>query len=300
MKRVLYIFLLIAAISCAIRAQSDFDEPKWTKFEPEREEFSLDLPNPGVVFLGRNSDQVLNAQYHAVQNKTYFAIFSHDNSDNSALRLIMGLLANDEVVPKDVEIDGIKGKRYDFKGADDYEHSLIAIQAPAHFYIFHVISETRGNPMIETFLDSIKLNRQAAKAAEPPAESGSSPATARDDILKKPGSGYGSSGGGRMEPEGAIAPPKYAKVDSAVTILSKPRPGYTDLARRYMVSGTVKLRITFERNGVIGNITTLAKLPFGLTQNAISAARNIKFSPALRRGDPYSVTKVLEFNFTLY
>jgi hypothetical protein len=301
MKKTLHIILLIAALACAAMAQADFDEPKWVKFEPEREEFSLDLPGPPIVTLGRNSDRVPNAEYHAVQNKTYFAVFSQDATDNSLVRLIMGLKTGD-MAPKDIEIDGLKGQRYDFKGSDDYEHSFITIQAPVHFYVFHVISETRDNPLIEGFLGSIKLNRQLTKAPEEPAEPASTSTTARSDILKSPSTG-GGLGSGRvpeMEPQGAIAPPRYTKVDSSVTILSKPRPAYSDMARRYMVSGTVKLRVTFEKNGEIGNITALAKLPLGLTQNAISAARNIKFSPALRRGDPYSVTKVLEFNFTLY
>jgi len=38
----------------------------------------------------------------------------------------------------------------------------------------------------------------------------------------------------------------------------------------------------------------------GLTEQAISAARNIRFEPAKRNGVPYTVVKQVEYNFTLY
>ncbi len=312
MKRILFSAILLLAACFAVLAQTDFDEPKWTVFEPVREEFTLNFPGSAVKSLGRDSDDDIDAQYHVVQNKTYFAVFSRDNGDDTMAPLIKEL-AVEAVTPKDIEIDGIKGQRYDFKGSDDYEHSFIAIQATAHFYVFHAFGETRDNPLIEEFLKSIRLNRQVTKAEKPPVpaaaiSAGVVSAGGRNDILKpsQTGGGMGSAGSGGpgpgmgAKPEDTVAPPKYAKVDSGVTILAKPRPGYTDMARRYMVSGTVRLRVTFEKNAQIGSITALAKLPLGLTQKAISAARQIKFSPAVRRGEPYSVVKVVEFSFILY
>lgn len=307
MKRILFSAILILAACFAVLAQTDFDEPKWTVFEPVREEFTLSFPSPAIKSIDRDSDDDIEGLYHVVQNKAYFAVFSRDNGYDTMVPLIKEL-ATEAVTPKDIEIDGIKGQRYDFKGSDDYEHSFIAIQAQAHFYVFHAFAETRDNPLIEEFLKSIKLNRQVAKAEKAPVPAAVISSGGRNDILKPSLSaagggsslGAGTGSGIAVKPEDAVAPPKYAKVDSGVTILSKPRPGYTDMARRYMVSGTVRLRVTFEKNAQIGSITALAKLPLGLTQKAISAARQIKFSPAVRRGEPYSVVKVVEFSFILY
>ncbi len=310
MNKALYIFLLTAAltVTAAITAaaQVDFDEPKWTKFEPPKEEFSINFPSPNVVSSRWDAEGVISGRYRAVASKTLFTVFSDSKSPESFLRQLVSL-AIEAPTPSEIEIDGIKGQRYDFKGTDDYEHSFIAIQAPVNFYVFDVISEIRANPMIEEFLKSIKLNRQIENP-EKPATSVTSPisAAARNDILKSPAAGGMSAGGfgGEMgrapQPLDTVAPPKYAKVDSPVAILSKAPPSYTELARQFQVSGTVKLRVTFEKNKEIGNITVLARLPLGLTQNAISAARQIKFSPAMRKGEPYAITKVVEYNFLLY
>ena len=299
MTKALYILLLFLTLAPTAAAQSDFDEPKWTRFAPEREEFSLDFPSPSVIAIGRVSADVKHAEYHVVQNKTYFTVFSEDDAETSVLRQLMGLVITD-AAPKDIEIDGIKGRRYDFKGADDYEHSLIAIQAPAHFYIFHAISETSGDPVSEQFLASIKLDRQMPAEEKTPGTSAAVSSAGRSDILKDPVAGGLRIPGGVGPPvENGIAPPKHTRIDSAVTILVKPAASYTTLARRYMISGTVRLRVTFEKDGEVGNVSVLAKLPLGLTQSAISAARQIKFSPELRNGDPYAATKVVEYSFNI-
>lgn len=85
-----------------------------------------------------------------------------------------------------------------------------------------------------------------------------------------------------------------------VQILSKPRANYTNEARQQQIQGTVILRVTFLANGTIGGITTVKGLGGGLTEQAIIAARNIKFEPAKRGGVPYSVTKTIEYNFNIY
>src|SRR5262249_15329690 len=96
------------------------------------------------------------------------------------------------------------------------------------------------------------------------------------------------------------APPKYTRVTSGVAITSKPKPAYTEMARRYDISGTVRLRVTFGKDGKIGEVKALNKLPFGLTMSAIRAARRITFVPAMREGEPYEVSKMVEYNFTIY
>ena len=85
-----------------------------------------------------------------------------------------------------------------------------------------------------------------------------------------------------------------------VQILSKPRANYTDAARLNFTQGKVVLRVTFSANGQIGAISVITGLSDGLTEQAIAAARGIKFEPARRDGVPYSVTKPVEYTFTIY
>ncbi|HEV8159837.1 MAG TPA: energy transducer TonB [Pyrinomonadaceae bacterium] len=85
-----------------------------------------------------------------------------------------------------------------------------------------------------------------------------------------------------------------------IQILSKPIAKYTDGARQNGTEGTVRLRVSFLASGQIGGIVPVSSLPDCLTEQAIAAARQIKFEPATRSGQPVSVTKLIEYNFTIY
>ena len=83
-------------------------------------------------------------------------------------------------------------------------------------------------------------------------------------------------------------------------VLSKPEPQYTEDARRNQVTGTVVLRVVFASTGDVVQIRAVRSLPFGLTERAIAAARQIRFEPAMRDGRAVSVSMQLEYNFNLY
>ena len=121
------------------------------------------------------------------------------------------------------------------------------------------------------------------------------------------GSGYGSglgSGNGSGTGDGdrgvGAPPPPPVGVTQGLKILSKPRPGYTDSARQANIQGTVILRVTFLASGQIGSIAPVKGLPSGLTEQAIAAARRISFEPAKRNGIGQSVTRQIEYTFSIY
>jgi protein TonB len=91
-----------------------------------------------------------------------------------------------------------------------------------------------------------------------------------------------------------------SEVDQRARLLSKPEPQYTEEARKNQLSGTVMLRAVFSSSGEVVQIRALNSLPFGLTERAIAAARQIKFVPAMKNGHPVSVYMQLEYNFNLY
>jgi TonB family protein len=93
---------------------------------------------------------------------------------------------------------------------------------------------------------------------------------------------------------------KSSEVSQRARVLEKPEPTYTESARKFQVTGTVVLRAIFSKNGEVTNIHVLRKLPHGLTQRAVDSARRIKFTPALKDGQPVSVWFQLEYNFNLY
>lgn len=91
-----------------------------------------------------------------------------------------------------------------------------------------------------------------------------------------------------------------SQVEQRARLLIKPEPQYTEEARRNQITGTVMLRVVFASNGEVVQIRAVRTLPFGLTERAIAAARQIKFVPATKGGQPVSVFMQLEYNFNLY
>ena len=111
------------------------------------------------------------------------------------------------------------------------------------------------------------------------------------------GGGGPGGGGGGFDPNKIYS---GKDVSSKARVLSKPEPQYTEEARKNQVTGTVVLRAVFTSGGQVSNIRAVSGLPFGLTERAIAAARQIKFAPATKDGHPVSMYIQLEYNFNLY
>jgi TonB family protein len=88
--------------------------------------------------------------------------------------------------------------------------------------------------------------------------------------------------------------------DKPLKILAQPRAEYTDEGRFNNVTGIVRLRIEFLSNGKLGKIVIISGLPYGLTNQALEAAKNIKFEPKTENGKYVATSKIVEYRFTLY
>jgi TonB family protein len=89
-------------------------------------------------------------------------------------------------------------------------------------------------------------------------------------------------------------------VTTKARLISKPEPQYTEDARKNQITGTVVLKCVFSSGGQVTNISVRSGLPYGLTEKAIAAARQIKFVPATKDGHQVSMWMQLEYNFNLY
>ena len=112
--------------------------------------------------------------------------------------------------------------------------------------------------------------------------------------------GGGGVGGSDGDGSGDQRPFRSNEVEQRARLLAKPEPQYTEEARRNQITGTVMLRVVFSALGQVEQIRAMQSLPFGLTERAIAAARQIKFVPATKGGRPVSVYMQLEYNFNLY
>jgi periplasmic protein TonB len=89
------------------------------------------------------------------------------------------------------------------------------------------------------------------------------------------------------------------EVDVKAEITSRPEPGYTREARRVGVQGIVVLKVLLAGDGKLNRVRVVRRLPYGLTENAIFAACEIKFKPATKDGQPVSQWVEIQYGFRL-
>lgn len=308
--------LILLLVSCLGMAQS-IDGPAWTTFSSADEPFTVETPAALTVRAFHNpkrSDQH-DVRYSLTYGGTRYFIFSEKAGDANlvpiGLKYLQGYKDGERIT-----IGGHSGLGFAFN-YDGSAHSAVYIKIDDHHYLFHALGRL-DDPDIHRFLASIKFGSDAIRV--PAAQTGV-PSAATIHVPDKvtttqaSGGGIGSGGGsagmgvgnGRGVGNGVGGGSGRAGIPSVdkaavkpLTITTKPRPAYTEVARRYEVMGTVTLRITFLANGEVGSVSAVSGLPFGLTKAAIDAARQIKFEPQAKDGVPVSVTKTLQYTFTIY
>jgi protein TonB len=106
-----------------------------------------------------------------------------------------------------------------------------------------------------------------------------------------PGFG-GGTGGGAYRPGNGVNLPQPLK---------EVKPQYTADAMRAKVQGTVLLECVVLPDGSVGSVEVVRSLDstFGLDQEAIKAAKQWRFRPGTRFGEPVAVLVTIELTFTL-
>lgn len=84
---------------------------------------------------------------------------------------------------------------------------------------------------------------------------------------------------------------------SALEILDKPRPLYSEEARKLKIEGMVVLEMCFGADGHGRVLRVVRGLGHGLDENAIRAAMGIRFRPAVHRGRPIDTVGLVRIDF---
>jgi TonB family protein len=119
-----------------------------------------------------------------------------------------------------------------------------------------------------------------------------------------PGEGPGEDGGkydGKYSPGGRRSGSEAAQaVDTRPVPLNRPRPNYTEEARKNKVQGVVRARILVGADGTVKQVRLSGiGLPDGLNEEAIRAAYQMRFRPAIRSGQAVAHWISLEIEFNL-
>jgi protein TonB len=102
----------------------------------------------------------------------------------------------------------------------------------------------------------------------------------------------GGTGGGFYRPGNGVLLPK---------LLKDVKPQYTADAMRAKVQGTVVVECVVLPDGTVGKVDVIKSLDstFGLDQEAVKAAKQWRFQPGTRFGEPVAVLVTIELTFTL-
>lgn len=84
-----------------------------------------------------------------------------------------------------------------------------------------------------------------------------------------------------------------------VAILYKPKPAYTQEGRKQGIDGEVRLEVVFSAAGQVHVLRVLQGLGYGLDEQAVKAAEQIRFKPASHAGQPVDSTAVVHIIFQL-
>lgn len=305
MKKILPVLFLVLFFLNSINAQEENKPADWQIFQPPQEEFSVELPQ-AVTNKSFFDKGTLASGFYAVQfNKNYYFVRSANVKNNLAFESLKNYISANPAHNSSESVNGLDANVYRFQDKDGYYNRIMEIQTNQRTYFFHTFSETENDSDVDRFFKSIALSENAK---------GSSPQTRQKaeglrqtekfDLPIPTGSGSGIGSGSGLSAGSGVGigngKTEAEKQNSPLKILSKPRVSYTDLARQYWIQGSVRLRVTFLENGQIGEVIPLTKLPFGLTRNSLDVARQIRFEPAVKDSKPTTVSKIVEYTFTLY
>lgn len=277
------------------------NEPKWQTVTRNDGEFSVTLPGEWVVQKeSKRNDVRILASYN---DRSFFVNLRKTGTAKTQLRDQREASENREkasyykIGDAELDIYVFEGKAY-----------RIAIYLATSKGLYSVFGSavSADDRILNSVISSIKMSgRPVVKNPKIPPPLG---VTVRDadelESSKIVADALNRKQVGKIEVNLKLVPAVEAEEDRLFTrrllILSKDRPSYTDAARSNNTQGTVKLLLLLKADGDIGKISVVKGLPNGLTQEAIRAAKRIKFLPAQVNGSSVDVERMVEYSFAIY
>ena len=257
---------------------------KTTIFRPRKN--LLEEPKPPGRMYGAYGDGVV------------YLILSFDNANRKEpLKVFVDELSYyplrgvAEKLENEVMLDGFPGRNFSFR-LSLLSGSLSFYITNNHVYIVEAISDDMSKPAPSKFLASFRLNGKPVGKEIAEELSDETPLVATGQQSSENSSAVQTTALERVF--------TGREVTRKAWVVAKPEPTYTEEARQRQVVGTVVLRGVFSSSGKVTSLRVLSGLPHGLTEKALSAARNIKFIPAMKDGKYASMYIQLEYNFNLY
>jgi hypothetical protein len=305
--RVIFTFILMALAQWTVDAQN---APAgrvagWIRVQSDNGEFSVEVPAEYGFFadkdgfsIGGSSGEYLLREMNmlnAFQEKTLVSFESY-RAPKSALDVMREIdKQSGDGKTSEIKTAEYKIKQVVFETADSYTVKRY-LSSKNHIYVMTAAARGGETPAMKRYLDSLVF-KPGAKAPAPaldavsfaalkatPIEIETKPAPATTPVDSRPG----------------LPPADPNEKIAKLVIISKPRVSYTEAARQKYEQGVVAMRIAFAKEGRISKIVILRSLREGLLRQSVFAALRIKFLPQEINNGPVTVTKLVEYSFSIY
>lgn len=282
-KRILFsLCAMIVVVSASAQQKPDPEKPQtWLTYTVKGEEFAVALPaNPAMTdtrtFNRPLKKTLLGKLFNTTQDRIVYSVEVYENIEPK--------VSLDQFVAEETtgsRFDVTTEKKLTVDGLDGKEFSSLSKSSPAmvqffaterRFYRFAVTGADANHAGVQRFFSSIRLGQQVTGI----------------EVLGEPFV---------IDGERVFT---GKEVDVKVKVLLKPDPQYTQAARQKGITGTVSIKAVCSANGRVTHIQVIRGLPLGLTEQAIAAARGVRFTPAMKDGKPVSMWMQFEYNFSLF
>jgi TonB family protein len=255
----------------------------WFKLCPGDEEFSVLLPVQPTVTIEssgytykKGGERVLNHRAYSGYIEDFgFAIESYLAANPE--RLFIQMYEPFKAMPmiSEQKESGLIRRRY-LRPVESGVGELQVVTTAHHIYVLTAASREDGRNLSK-FISSFTPEHCDGPPADLTVNNGSNRyvATTEDSYAQK-------------------------EVDQKALVVFKPKPQYTLEARLRKETGVVVLKGILSSTGKVEVLEVVKRLNYGLTEEAISAAKNFVFLPAKKDGRSVSVRMTLEFRFNLY
>ena len=282
MKKRISLFVCTLTFAVAVaQAQSTSQQnlyKNWKFYTANGEKFSVALPvYPSMQTVSEKREKTGKDRQirllRASNNGVAYTIYVVENPDQrqSLEEFIKEQTSNptlDLTNTKDLTLNGIAGKSFVYP---DSKGMVQFFATKDRLFDFRAHGAYLDDPRITTFFYYLSLEKQDKSI----------------EVFDGPGSFYETN---------PLDLHRAPDLDTKVRIQAKPEPDYA-AAEKQRISGTVILRCIFTSKGTVTNFIVVQGLPGGLTEKAIEAARQIKFTPATKDGYPVSMWMQLEYRF---
>lgn len=280
-------------LSSSFLGNEDKNETVWKRITGEGEEFSVMMPGETSLYTdlitSYSGKRRLERIYSSYSRGVVYLVVSYDNIGSSIKDTVANFKAhhlyNGELTfERETVVDKYKGEQDRLKmgGATGTVQFVVTKK---HAYAVAIVEANDDPPLTEYFMSSLSLLPGAGNSNH---ESGTPPQKQPSDLPQ----------GDQSTNTGVVFSPK--DVGRKAVVISRPEPWYTEEGRQSGVTGTVVLRVVLSSSGEVTYLRAVSGLPRGLTENAMEAARHIKFIPAIKDGHFVSQYIQIEYNFGLY